>query len=145
MKLSLESDHHIYRIHAYAPEQVVIKNPLSALPDNFALLSDEEQWQALYTLTETSFILAPEQLQLSWTPTTLNALAAEDIEPILQYMPEVILLGTGQKLQFPAAEILAPIHRAGVGIEVMDSHAACRTYNILAAEGRVVVLAVILP
>lgn len=57
---------------------------------------------------------------------------------------EVVLLGTGPRQQFPRPEILRGLARAGIGVEVMDTLAAARTYNILMAEGRHVV-AVLLP
>jgi uncharacterized protein len=55
-----------------------------------------------------------------------------------------VLLGTGARLRFPPAALTAPLARAGIGLEVMDVQAACRTYNILAAEDRVVVAALLL-
>jgi uncharacterized protein len=57
--------------------------------------------------------------------------------------PEVLLIGTGSRQHFLGAEVLRPLLRAGVGIEVMDSQAAARTYNILMAEGRRVVVALL--
>ena len=58
--------------------------------------------------------------------------------------PEVILLGTGNRLQFPHPRLTQPLQQAGIGLEAMDTVAACRTYNILMAEGRQV-LAALLP
>ena len=49
---------------------------------------------------------------------------------------EIILLGTGSRLRFPSGALLRPFANAGIGLDVMDLQAACRTYNILAAEGR---------
>lgn len=58
--------------------------------------------------------------------------------------PEVILLGTGSRLHFPRPDLTRPLQLAGIGLEAMDTVAACRTYNILMAEGRQV-LAALLP
>ena len=58
--------------------------------------------------------------------------------------PEIILLGTGASFVFPDRARLAPLYNAGLGVEVMDTPAACRTYNILLGEGRNVVAALIL-
>ena len=55
----------------------------------------------------------------------------------------IVLLGTGARQRFPATQLLRPLLERGVGVEVMDSFAACRTYNILMAEGRAVVAALI--
>ena len=59
--------------------------------------------------------------------------------------PEVLLVGTGNRQQFLSAELLQPMLAAGVGVEVMDTRAAARTYNILVAEGRHVVAALMVP
>jgi len=57
--------------------------------------------------------------------------------------PEVLLVGTGARLQFLPREVVAPLLAVGIGVEVMDTQAAARTYNILMAEGRRVVAALI--
>jgi len=54
-----------------------------------------------------------------------------------------VLLGTGRRLRFPAAELSAPLVQAGIGLEVMDLRAACRTYNVLVAENRRVAAALL--
>ena len=70
--------------------------------------------------------------------------SAATIERILERGPEVVLLGTGARHVFPSPGLLAPLTRAGIGVEVMSTSAACRTWNILSAEGRKVV-ALLLP
>jgi uncharacterized protein len=67
--------------------------------------------------------------------------AAEEVLP--PGAPEVLLIGTGSRQQFLPADVLRPLLRARVGIEVMDTQAAARTYNILMSEGRRVVVALI--
>ncbi len=57
--------------------------------------------------------------------------------------PEIVLLGCGARFRFPSPAVLAPLYGAGIGVEVMDTRAACRTYNILLSEGRRVVAALI--
>ncbi len=71
-------------------------------------------------------------------------LSAATIRRLLERHPEVVLLGTGARHVFPPPGLLAPLTRAGIGVEVMSTSAACRTYNILGAEGRKVV-ALLLP
>jgi uncharacterized protein len=73
-----------------------------------------------------------------------DALAPAHAAPILALQPELVLLGTGPRQIFPAPEFGAEFLRAGVGFEVMDTGAACRTFNVLAAEQRRVV-ALVLP
>jgi uncharacterized protein len=69
----------------------------------------------------------------------VSALAAFDPARILGLDPELILLGTGQRQVFPAASFRAQFLKAGIGFEVMDTGAACRTFNVLVAEQRRVV------
>ena len=71
-------------------------------------------------------------------------LRAATIERIRERSPEVVLLGTGARHVFPSPGLLVPLTRAGIGVEVMSTPAACRTWNILDAEGRRVV-ALLLP
>ena len=79
-----------------------------------------------------------------WRPGRMQELAAEDFEAVLACGPELVILGTGLRLAFPAAVLLRPLIDSGKGIESMDTAAAVRTYNVLASEGRRVVGAFIL-
>ena len=71
-------------------------------------------------------------------------LSTATIERIRERSPDVVIVGTGSRHVFPSPELLAPLSRAGIGVEVMSTPAACRTWNILGAEGRKVV-ALLLP
>ena len=66
-----------------------------------------------------------------------------DLEPLLGLAPEVVLLGTGARQHFPDAQVLRILHQQRIGVEVMDTSAACRTYNVLVTEGRSVAAALI--
>lgn len=71
-------------------------------------------------------------------------LDANDDEPVLDpNRPEILLVGTGQKQVFLSQDILRPLMRAGIGVECMSTQAAARTYNILMAEGRQVIAALL--
>ena len=72
------------------------------------------------------------------------AAPAPDLQAIAELGCPIVLLGTGSRQRFPAAALLRPLIQRRVGIEVMDSYAACRTYNILMAEGRDVAAALII-
>ena len=74
-----------------------------------------------------------------WPPLALNDLDEEHLRQIIAHDPEVVLLGTGARQAFPTPEILIPFVEAGLGVEIMDTAAACRTFNVLAAESREVV------
>lgn len=89
-------------------------------------------------------LVRPEGEVLAWAVDGFEALAAEHFEALIEHAPEVVLLGTGPRQRFPHPRLTAPLARAHIGIEVMATGAACRTYNILMGEGRRV-LAVILP
>jgi uncharacterized protein len=90
-----------------------------------------------------SLVVSAERLVTDWPVTSVEGLAADHVAAIVELAPEVVLLGTGKSLCFPERALLAPLYSAGVGVEVMDTPAACRTYNILLAEGRNVIAAVI--
>ncbi|MFN7085280.1 MAG: Mth938-like domain-containing protein [Burkholderiales bacterium] len=78
-----------------------------------------------------------------WEIENFETLGAQDFASLLELKPEIVILGTGSVLRFPAPALSRVLTAAGVGLEVMDSKAACRTYNILIAEGRKVVAAVL--
>jgi uncharacterized protein len=90
-----------------------------------------------------SLVVGGERLVTDWPITSIEQLAADHLAAIVELRPEVVLLGTGPQLRFPEPALLAPLYRAGIGVEVMDTPAACRTYNILQGEGRNVVAALI--
>jgi uncharacterized protein len=85
-----------------------------------------------------SVVLAPDSIA-EWAPTASATIAAADIEQLCALAPELIILGTGARLVFPPQVSLAPARAKRIGIEVMDTAAACRTYNLLVTDGRKVV------
>ncbi len=91
-----------------------------------------------------SLIIANTQFNESWQIATVAQLASEHIDKVLSFDPELIIIGTGSKLIFPAVEVYSAIIQRGIGVDFMDTRAACRTYNILMSEGRGVVAGLIL-
>jgi uncharacterized protein len=79
-----------------------------------------------------------------WEPASFAELAPAHLEAILALKPELVLLGTGPTQRFPAATIRAALAARGVGLEVMDLGAACRTFNVLVQEERQVAAALFL-
>ncbi len=79
----------------------------------------------------------------AWDVAAVDALKPSHFEALLALDPEVVLLGTGDRQHFPSAPLASILVRAGVGLEVMDTGAACRTFNILVGEGRRVVAALL--
>ena len=92
-----------------------------------------------------SFLLAPNRLVDDWPVLSPDQFNVAATEALLELEPEVVLLGTGSRQVFPPREAQVALLRQRVGIEVMDNAAACRTYNLLAGEGRRVIAAIILP
>jgi uncharacterized protein len=80
-----------------------------------------------------------------WPASSLEELKPDHLAAIVELKPEIVLLGSGASFRFPEPSLLAPLHKAGIGVEVMDTPAACRTYNILLGEGRNVLAALIVP
>jgi len=93
---------------------------------------------------EGSLVVLPERIIESWKVLDFGALKPEHFEFLCDLEPEIALLGTGASLRFPDPRLTKCFTSRGIGLEVMDSRAACRTYNILVAEGRRV-LAALLP
>ena len=90
-----------------------------------------------------SVLLTRDRVVNDWAPEALHDLKAEYLEGILELQPEVVLLGTGKCQRFPPAAVTAPLVEAGIGFEIMDTAAACRTYNVLLSEGRRVAAALL--
>ena len=91
---------------------------------------------------ESSLIVLPGEV-LPWGATGFDALTPEHFSSLKDLRAEILLLGTGPKQRFPHPRLTAPLAAAGIGVEVMDLKAACRTYNILVAEERKVAAALL--
>jgi len=91
-----------------------------------------------------SLIITRTKLNEDWDVSAVELLQADHIEQILTFKPELIIIGTGNKLTFPAVEVYSGIIDHGIGVDFMDTRAACRTYNILMSEGRDIVAGLIL-
>ena len=96
------------------------------------------------TTYKTSLVLSADTLHSSWPFKTVSDLDEAGLQVIMDLKPDVVLLGTGKRQQFPDARIFAQFGQKGIGLEVMDNGALCRTFNILVAEDRSVVAAVLL-
>lgn len=90
-----------------------------------------------------SLIVLPEVAPAPWPPTSFEALSTAHFEQIHATSPDVVILGTGARQKFVHPKLTSPLTDRRIGVECMDNQAACRTYNILMAEGRRVALALI--
>jgi len=123
MKIELDNTlTHPYRINAYEPGSILIGN------DRFV----------------SSVIITPSNVIKNWQPQSFADIAPHHIDQILEMKPEVILLGTGRRQHFPESDLFLNINKLNIGIEVMDTGAACRSYNILLQEGRNVAAALLM-
>lgn len=93
------------------------------------------------TLLTRSFILTPDRVVEDWPPQRFEELKPEHLEAALALEPEILIVGTGAEQHFLPAELMAAVAKRGIGLEVMDTAAACRTYNVLLSEDRKVVAA----
>lgn len=93
---------------------------------------------------EHSLIVLPEVTPFVWPVQSFDSLTAEHFDEIDTQQPDVVILGTGKRQRFIHPRLIAKLTAQHKGVECMDNQAACRTYNILMAEGRKVALALIL-
>lgn len=100
------------------------------------------------TINETcysnSLILSPDKIISPWPVTSMQQLHEDHLQSIFEFQPDVVLLGTGDRQIFPDISILGTFAQKNLGLEVMNTGALCRTFNILVAEDRNVVAAIIL-
>ncbi|TAM96912.1 MAG: hypothetical protein EPN40_08260 [Rhodanobacteraceae bacterium] len=114
MELNLERPRdYLFVRHADAHTVVVVDRPFTA-----------------------SILLTRDKVIDDWNIADVAAMTPAHVEPILALEPDVVLLGTGARQQFPSQAVLAAFLQRGVGVEVMDNAAAARTWDILASEGR---------
>jgi uncharacterized protein len=90
-------------------------------------------------------LLVPWQGEVTaWRPSRFDDLEAADFEALLGLKPELVIFGSGQRLRFVRPDRWRSLVEARIGFETMDVAAACRTYNVLASEGRNVVAALLI-
>jgi uncharacterized protein len=91
-----------------------------------------------------SLLVLPEAAPVAWPVESFDALSLAHFDQINATAPDVVILGTGRRQRFVHPKLTAILTARRIGVECMDNHAACRTYNILMAEGRKVALALII-
>jgi uncharacterized protein len=96
------------------------------------------------TVYERDLIVMPESIEPEWASAPVDELTPAHFAAVHDYAPEILLLGTGRAQRFPPARLMAELGRQGMGLEVMDTAAACRTYNVLMSEDRRVAAALML-
>lgn len=122
MSLNLDSNRATYQIRGYQPGQIQVNDSI---------------------LTH-SIIVSAEKLIPDWAPQSIEELKAIHFAQIAELKPAILLLGTGTDLVFPPLELYGELINQGIGVEIMNTSAAARTYNALTAEERDVVAALII-
>ena len=109
-------------------------NTITAYGEGYVMVNGERR--------DSSVVVLPDRLE-SWTVKRFDRLTGDDFVFLRDLGAEIVLLGTGPKQRFPHPRLTASLAQAGIGLEVMDVQAACRTYNILVAEERKVAAALL--
>jgi uncharacterized protein len=117
LTLHRPGDHHFIR--SFGPEGITVKDKLY----------------------REGLVLSAEAILENWPVKTVQELGEQDLLPILEMNPEVVLLGTGAKQSFPEPRLVMKFYEKGIGFEAMTTEAACRTFNVLVSENRNVVAA----
>ncbi|HSW93967.1 MAG TPA: Mth938-like domain-containing protein [Gammaproteobacteria bacterium] len=122
MELDLDSNQAKYQIRAYQPGTLLVND----------------------TTYSRSIVISPDTLIDDWKPQHISELTSDDLAVISELSPAILLIGTGSTLAFPKLDIYGDLINEGIGVEVMDTGAACRTFNALTAENRNVAAALII-
>jgi uncharacterized protein len=137
MQINHDFDNSAFAIRSYTSDEVTIVHPITERDHNNKPVVRQE------TLNH-SIVVMNKILIHDWPVKSFETLQPEQLLSLIEYRPEVILLGTGNRIRFPDSRLTAPLLEQGIGVEIMDMAAACRTYNILMSEGRHVAAALII-
>ena len=110
-----------YAIQSYGPEGVVVNGQLQAMP----------------------LILCAVQGPKTWSANSYENLTQANFDELLAFQPELVIFGSGNRIKFPTPRLLQGLIHKGIGVDTMDNGAACRTFNVLAGEGRRVLMALL--
>jgi uncharacterized protein len=119
------------KLHATRPSGV---NTITGYGEGYVMVNGERR--------SSSLVVLPDRIE-EWPAKTFDQLSADDFAFLRGLNAEIVLLGTGARQRFPNPRLTAALAQAGIGLEVMDLQAACRTYNILVAEERKVAAALL--
>lgn len=117
--------------------EISISNKIISYSDNSFRLKDK--------LIESNLLISKDRLIENWPEDPYPAFALQHLDQIFSWQPEIVILGTGRAPSFPNPEFIVYATSKSIGLEVMDTGAACRSYNLLIDEGRNVVACLFLP
>ncbi len=143
VKFVLETGQNIL-IHGYEMGKVSITGITADHPDiKSGLISEWDADNHLGILRKSISIRTNGVIE-SWHPQNISEFSPEHFHHFAEAKPEIVLFGTGKSLNFPPQDCLSILQQQNLGYEIMDTAAACRTFNVLAAEGRDVILAMLM-
>ena len=119
------------KLHSSVPSGV---NTITGYGEGYVMVNGERR--------SSSVVVLPDRIE-EWPAKRFDQLSTEDFTYLKNLKAEIVLLGTGPRQRFPHPRLTAELAKAGIGLEVMDLQAACRTYNILVAEERKVAAALL--
>ena len=119
------------KLHSSLPSGV---NTITGYGEGYVMINGERR--------ASSVVVLPDRVE-PWQSGAFDTLTPDDFQFLKSLGAEIVLLGTGPRQRFPHPRLTAELAKAGIGLEVMDLQAACRTYNILVAEERKVAAALL--
>ena len=143
MKFVLETGQNIL-IHGYDIGRISITGVDADHPEVKSGLIDDWDGDNHLGIIKKSISIRTDGTMNHWQPQTNSEFNPEHFLDFVEKSPEIVLLGTGKNLNFPPQDCLSVLQQQNIGYEVMDTSAACRTFNVLVAEGRDVILAILM-
>lgn len=143
MQVNRNIDLDSYSIHSYAAGQVTVIFPFD--PAAAAAPGAREESGPIHReILQHSLIIMPDRLITDWPPQRFEELDRSHFDLLADHAPEVVLFGSGARLQRPHPALLSTLTDRGIGVEVMDTGSACRTYNFLMSDRRRVAAALLM-
>lgn len=139
MQVNRNLDLDSYSIHSYSAGEITVALPFEPV----APAAGGDAAPRREVLRQ-SLVIMPDRLVGDWPPQRFEDLERAHFERLAAYTPEVVLFGSGARLQRPHPALLAGLTDRGIGVEVMDTGSACRTYNFLMSDRRRVVAALLM-
>lgn len=148
MQINRDTDLTSYGIRSYAAGEVTVLVPRRFDPRAGSAEGSMEEFPEGGSMrAETvrqSLIIMPDLLVTDWPPQSWEELSAAHFDVIARHGPEIVLFGSGAILRHPEPRLYADLTRRGIGLEVMDTGSACRTYNFLMTDRRRVLAALLM-
>jgi len=135
MQINADLNASAYTFKSYDTGEVTIFEPVSKENAKIAFETGIPPVANTIKLTKSAIIKANKLID-DWEPQNPHLLKLADFQRILDLRPEVVILGTGKNIHFPEARDMLLLQQEGIGVEVMGTAAACRTYNFLISDGR---------